>query len=233
MMKILLKSLLIVGACSNLGFADTAPEVIGGDQAIAAETNAQGFLESIQLFQQQSSNGKLARTTSTYYYNTDESKIKALYGKWQVNYLAPEPRNGILDVDGTFVDKNFGYYGWDSKSTFGCYYEPNQFNTIYTYQCLHATDASGKIFERFLFYINGNNLIGKYHSGTASDFITKLTANQLLDFTGSSKKCADSCYDDLTGELSIPKVSVSGKNYSVIMKRENNGLFSLKVINPL
>lgn len=233
MIKTLFKSALLVSTFSGFSLADNVPEAATGDQASASEANIEAFLEGIHIYQQQTSNGKLARATSTYYYNTDEAKIKTLYGKWQVSYQAPQPANSMLEVDGTFVDKNFGYYGWDSKSYFGCYYEPNIFNSIYSYQCLHVTDATAKISERFIFNISGNNLIGKYHTGTAADFITKLNANQLFDLTGTSKKCTDPCYDEFTGELNIPKVTASGKNYSVIMKRESNGLFSVRSVNAL
>ncbi|NOT84946.1 MAG: hypothetical protein HOP02_09280 [Methylococcaceae bacterium] len=233
MIKVLLKSVLVMTAFSGCVFADNVSDAMTNEQASSAEANTQAFMESIQAYRQQSAGDKLARAATTYYYNTEESKIKALYGKWQVTYQTPQTKTGTLEVDGTFVDTSFGYKGWDSKSNISCYYEPKMLGSIYSYQCLHVTDSATNTSERFLFNLNGNSLIGKYHSGTAADFITKLNANQLYDFTGTTQKCTDSCYSEATGELIIPKVSASGKNYSVIMQRESNGLFSLKSANPL
>lgn len=226
MIKLILKSMILTSVLSYVVFADEpAPSII--------ENNATAHQNSIQQFFLQSHPDKISRAAASYYNNTDKTVIEALYGTWQINIATPQPRIDTLQVDTNFVDKNFGYYGWDTKNSVGCYFEPKMLGSLYSYLCLY-TDKTANISHRWLFNISGTSLTGKYHAGTTEDFILKLNANQLTNISGiNGLKTNEPYYNDANGELTIPKVSVSGKSYSVIMKRENNGLFSVKNANPL
>ncbi|MCX7089366.1 MAG: hypothetical protein NTV00_15110 [Methylococcales bacterium] len=229
MLKRLLKSGLLITALNGMALADSATE------NVAKQANAQAYSESIDQYLRQTHNGLWARAaTDPYYYNQDKSRIDALFGKWQVTIQAPQPFSASIEVDATFLDTNFGTYGWDSTHKSSCFYDPSdKLKSGYSYQCIHEVDANAKTYERYLFDIKGNIISGKYYKGTSGDFINKLNSNQLYNFSGSNSKCIEPCYNDSTGELLIPKVSASGKNYSVIMKRESNGLFSLTSAKPL
>lgn len=199
----------------------------------AAEATTQFHQESLRLLSQPTADGKWARASASHY-NADPASIQALYGTWQITVALPQPRIDTLQVDTTYTGQEVGYYGWDTKHNVGCYYEPNMFGSIYSYQCLYVVNSVTGISQRYLFNINGNTLTGKYHSGTSADFLSKLNANQLINLSGTNPaKSSDPSYSDRTGELMIPKVSVNGKNYSVIMQRQSNGQFSVKIANPL
>jgi hypothetical protein len=161
--------------------------------------------------------------------------VELLFGKWQITVQTPQAISASLEIDYTFLDSTFGYYAWDSKYLRSCYYDPtDKLKSGYNYQCLHTIDANAKTAERFLFNVTGNTLTGKYHTGTSSDFITKLNANQLTPFKASNPNAVlDPVFNDLTGVLLIPKVNAYGKVYSVQMKREANGQFTLKSAEPL
>lgn len=226
--SLLLLSLLTPSLLNVATAADNA-------QALAVANNKQLYLESLDSAPSQALNRQARAATDPYYYNNDKSKVELLFGKWQVTVQAPQPFSASLEIDYTFVDSIFGHYGWDSKSQRSCYYDPtDKLKSGYNYQCLHTLDANAKTAERFLFNVTGNTLTGKYHSGTSSDFITKLNANQLTPFKGTNPNAVlDPVFNDLTGELLIPKVNAYGKVYSVQMKREANGQFTLKSAEPL
>lgn len=180
--------------------------------------------------------GKLPRAASSFYNNTDKSKIDILYGTWQLTYKDTAAHTDTLALDSTFNDSSFGYYGWDGKHALGCYYEPGILKTSYNYQCIHFVDANGQTVQRYLFNLNGNTLTGKYFSGTLDAFLTALNNNQLTDLAGTNGKAntaTDPVYDDNTKILSIPKVNALGKVYNAILVHEGNGLFRLKSANPL
>jgi hypothetical protein len=231
MLTFLLKSGLIMSLLSSYAFADAAPDATSDAQRAAA--NAQAHQESVDQHRVHTNAGQFARAASTYYYNADTSKIDVLYGKWQITIQMPQIKTETLEISTTVTDKNFGYSGWDSKRSMSCFYEPKILHSIYNYECLHVTDATTGIAQRYLFNVNGTTLTGKYHEGTAADFITKLNANQLYNLSGSSQSIIEPYYNDVKGELIIPKVSAFGKRYRVIMKHENNGQFSLQSADPL
>jgi hypothetical protein len=231
MITFLLKSGLIMSLFSSYAFADTVLEAATDEQRAAA--NAQAHQDSVDQHRQHTVGGQFGRAASTYYYNADKSKIEVLYGKWQITIQTPQIKTESLEISATVTDKNFGYAGWDSKRSMSCFYEPNILHSIYNYECLHVTDATTGIAQRYLFNVNGTTLTGKYHEGTAADFITKLNANQLYNLSGSSQNSSEPYYNDANGELIIPKVSAFGKRYHVIMKQEKNGQFSLKSATPL
>jgi hypothetical protein len=233
MNKIFLVS--IIASLSHFSFGVSADESPESSRA-EAEANLQHYTQNIEAWQTVIQGGKFSRAAAQYYNNTDKAKIEILFGKWQLQYKDTSLQSDTLELDSTENDTNFGYYGWDGKHRFSCFYEPKMIGTIYSYQCLHLVDTNTGIAQHYLFNLNGNSLSGKYFSGTVSQFLEAIKNNKLLDLSGNksvSVSVNDSDYDDNSKILRIPKVSAFGNTYSVTLLHEGNGNFKLKTIDPL
>lgn len=233
MLNSLLKSAVLMICLSRVAVAEPDSTAnLSIERQIQLEATLQMQAETMQL--QQAHDGRFARATSTYYNNTDKFKIESLYGKWQVTYKLGSVQTDLIEIDSTIQDKDFGFYGWDNKHGISCFYEPSLLGTSYSYQCLHITDSTKGIAQRYIFNINGNNLSGKYFIGTVEDFINALRANQLVDLTGYNPNfTAETYFNEVTNELIIPKATVLGKKYNAILKYDGKDGLSIKSINPL
>lgn len=174
--------------------------------------------------------GKQAKASS-YYYNNDLNKIKALYGNWQLIAQTAQPRRDILAVDSNFVDKNFGTYGWDTRQRISCFYEPQMLGSNYDYLCLQLTDSVAGTAKRYLFNLSKQTLSGKYHFGTAADFIKQLNSNKLYDLIGYQNG-TEPYYQESSSQLVLPSVAAFNKRYSVILQRQNDGKFNVQFSLP-
>jgi hypothetical protein len=231
MKHIFLKSIICLVPIGQLAYAEPLPA-----PELTNPAFLQHYADIVAIEHQLVQNGKIPKASSIN--NADKSKIEYLYGKWQVTYKLNVTQTDTIEIDTTYQDTDRGYYGWDSKHAISCFYEPDLLGTIYSYECLHITqtnaDTAKTITQRYLFNINGNNLTGKYHSGNVNDFILALRANQLTDMTGfNPSSVAEVYFNDATGELVIPKITIQGKKYNATLKYEGGDVLRIKAVNPL
>lgn len=228
-----LYGMVSIFCASQLVYADAAEQFSSIDEALLST-----HVETINLEHQLLPNGKMPRAASIYT-NNDKSKISDLYAIWKISYHTQNgTQTDTLEIDTTYQDPDSGYYGWDSKHAISCFYEPNLLGTPYSYECLHITqantDVTKTVSQRYLFSLNGNTLTGKYHSGTVNDFVLALRANQLSDLTGTTGSCSTEAYfNESSGELTLPKVTILGKKYTATLKYEGGDVLRLKKLNPL
>ncbi len=107
---------------SQFAYAQTPAELTSPEDVRQLEALQALHTDTLMRELQAAHNGKIPRASSIY--NADKFKIEGLYGKWQVTYKLNNVQSDSIEIDSTILDKDRGYYGWDTKHAISCFYEP-------------------------------------------------------------------------------------------------------------